>query len=1422
MNAIVKVFFVAALLTGITCQASWAADRITDLKVGYTKNPVGIDDPRPVFSWKMESDIRGTLQTAYQLTVSADEAGENIVWNSGKVASGKSVHIPYDGTALQASTRYFWNVSVWNQAGAQITSTENAYFETGLMNSGWGNAKWIKSIEDVSISDETDNLTQYSLSVDFEIVNIAAGIIFGYKDNRNFFMWQINLEKQEGRTFLRPHSWKDGGAANHADLDITNLITIQKGVTYTMRIDVDGNLAKTYINNILVDERINPRGGNYGYGLTGFRMNKSEKTSDGEEGYFDNMRFTSLDNSTVYFFEDFSNPARNPFTYGEVRNGRYYVLGSLSAPLSVQVTNDDGNNLNYDLETDLTLVNHNAGIIFNAHDKSNYYMWQINCKDNAQPMIRRHFYKNGSPSVSEALFGSVFSKEDLLNKEVHLKIEVRAKTIKTFINDQLVDTYQDATGPSVAKRMGFRAHKDANVDEIAYYDNVKITEYIGEQAVVHINEDFEGASGLFDGGERITHNGSVKLKIYSKVNETRVFDDTMDATLIFRTGFSLNGTIKSARLYSTALGVYEVYINGKRVGTPTDKGMAYDELKPGWTDYRYSLFYTTYDVTKLLQNGVNAMGANVASGWWSGEVSHGRYGRLPGAFLARLVVEYTDGTKAEIVTNPSDWKVTRDGPIRLGDIYDGETYDARREMDWSDASFDDKGWLSTAEAHYYQGRITAFVGPPVQVRHELERTPLTITRYKGSTPDGNGHGMVNVTETLTGNTSLLLKPGETVVYDLGQNMVGWVRVKLKGAAGTRVRIRFAEMLNDNGSTARVNDGPGGSLYRVILRSAKTTINYTLKGDPDGEIYAPSTTFFGFRYCDIETSADVQVESLKGEVVGSATEEGSSFVTSNESVNKLYQNTIWGQRGNFLSIPTDCPQRDERLGWTGDILAFGNAAAYNADISGFLRKWMGDMRDSQREDGAYPDVAPFNWGVGHGNSAWAEAGIVVPWVIYQMYGNTGILEENYASMEKYMNFLAAQVFDGYKYNGAGTAFGDWVSYEGTDKRYISVCFYAYAAQLMEKISRALSTQEGDSYDLKANQYNVLNGNIKAEFQTRYVYPNGSLKQRSQTAYLLALKLNLFPNEEARQNGITTLNNYITANGNKLSTGFVGTAILNQTLSESGLTNTAYNLLLQRGNPSWLYSVDQGATTIWERWNGYTKESGFHPDISMNSFNHYAYGAVAEWMYRYMAGINPNPENPGFKHILITPHPDRRTTLPQGQERITSVDATYNSYYGPVRSAWNSNGEGEIVYSLNIPANTTARVVLTGYTSKDIVKVNGMLATDAEGVLSESREGENIIIEIGSGSYTITIDTVIDSTPKAENTTGWEIFPNPVKNFLSMRGMEAVEQVKVFGLSGNLMYSQTNDRPINMAAYPSGVYLVEIGCRQGNKNWMIVKE
>ena len=1590
----------AAGLLGLQSAQALEVER---LRTEAVKNPVGIDVEKPMFSWRMDAgDERGVKQTAYEIAVFSDASCTEQVWTSGRVESDRQIDVPYEGDKLQPSTRYYWTVTVWDNKGGESTSTEKAYFETGLMGGGWNGARWIQAtdtpltseeegiqhysveadfevdnistgvifaanedqshyymwqvnfetgyarlrphvyrgdqqfatcleeidlrplidlqlhqtyhlrievdgqtaytyIDDVLVdtrtnpdggnygygnigvweygserayfdnivvtdlggetpetlisedfsdssnpftsgtitegrllvntaswykaeseSEDTD-ITRYTIETDFEIDNLSAGIIFGANEaHSHYYMWQINLEA--GYPRLRPHVWRGPNLADAtclAEIDLRPLVNVQLHQTYRLRIEVDGSVARTYIDDILVDTRDEPDGGTYGYGQIGIRQDRAlNEYSDTERAYFDNFTVTSLDGDApeVLISEDFSDDA-NPFTAGQIQDGRLFIEASYSWYVVPGTSN-----LAYDVELDFIVERDNAGIIFSGYDTNNFHMWGINIRDKATPFLRRHVKTNGSFATSDADLGAFFSKADLTNALHHLKISVRGNVVQTYIDGQLVDTYSDTSGRLVNGLVGFRAYYDRTMNETAYYDNIKVTTYNDTedtQGTVTFSEDFEGAGMAFNDGTIVVKEGSKMLCVQSTYDETCSMQTGKEKGMpLFRKAFTTKGAVKSAKIYASALGVFDLYLNGKRVGV--DGSDIYDELKPGWTDYRKEINYMTYDVTPLMREGGNVIGAQVSNGWWGGTIAHGMYGSNPTlGFIAQLRIEYEDGTVEHVVTD-TDWSSSYYGPLILGDIYNGETYDARRESDWSSPEYDASGWNFTAENTEFHGEITAFRGQTVRVRDEFRLTPKTITVYEGAKPTGTTYGEINVTRTLSGTEPLQLKAGETALVDLGQNMTGWIRFTAKGQSGTNLRVKFGEMLNDNGASDRLNDGPGGSLYTYNLRTAEATLHYTLRGAEDGETFQPSTTFFGFRYCEITTSSDVEINRLTGEFVGSDLEEHATFETSHPDVNQLYSNIRWSQRDNFLSVPTDCPQRDERLGWTGDIQVFARAATYHADTRAFLRKWLGDLRQSQREDGAYPDIAPFPNFWGFGTGGWGDAGVIVPWTVYLMTGDQAVMEECYASMTHYMDWLSLQGDGQYKYNGAGTSTGDWLSYENTDSRYVCVCHYANVAQLMSKIAGALSESPTDTYFADSLKYAELYDNIRAEWQTRYLDGNGQPAVSTQTSYLMALKFGLLP-ETSVERAREILREKIENNGYKLSTGFIGTSILNQTLSEQGMDDLAYDLLLQRENPSWLYSVDQGATTIWERWDSYTKESGFNKhEWNMNSFNHYSYGVVSEWMFRRVAGIEADEAQPGFKHFFLMPTPDERTYFPAGQERITSVKATHESGYGLIRSEWQRTDDGRVSYKATVPANSTATLYLPVLSGNDEITEGGKALEEAEGVTFKGIEDGKAVIGLESGSYEFTTEEGKSDHVEETAYKSFRIHPNPFHDMLNINCGETVRQVSVTAGNGQTVCIQNHGRSINTSAWTPGLYIVQVDTAEGRYCTKAIKE
>ena len=1357
------------VITALALLVTVVADalEVKNLRTEDYHNPIGLDVSCPRLSWELHSPRRDTRGQTYRIIVAADPGMGSIVWDSGVVEDWHSVDVPATGFTPLPRTRYYWQVTVTDNHGETATSQEKAYFETGLMAAdAWNGTQWIKATT-LPLGEEEGGprITDYEVSLTFEVQNQAAGFIFGSTDHNNFYMWQFS--NATGTARFRPHKWTNGSAATLAEKNLSGT-SFAGGNVHKLRIVVKGaSKAMTYLNGTLIDTRTGdfPYGGDLGFRQFG--------GSNPERAYFDDLVVRS--GSQVLLSENF-NASTCIFDGGQLVGGRFYAAG----PSKYFWQKRQAKQVRYDLDVDMTLINHSAAVCFGATSATTYMMWSVCTKGVAQPVLRRHAYNNDALTYSDTPLSLTMAQ--VLNHQHHLHIECDAPFIRTFIDGELVDTYEDTQGILDYGDVGFRVSAASDRDERAYFDNLLVTDYDSQgNATTRLSEDFEGESNPFFGAEVRSYGGSRQL--YMKANKgfrkrTMQADGSIiPGCPILRKAFDTEEKeILRARLYATALGIYNVYINGQRVGiTDDDGGTIQDELKPGSTDYNKTLFYTTHDVTRLLNEGTNAIGAELSTGWWSGAIAHGVFGNKDLAFRALLVITYADGTEQCIPTDLS-WQSQWNGPLRKGDIYHGETYDARFSSLWSTAGHDTSRWYQTALSNDFHGSLQAFQGGPVTVLPDFLRKPKAIHIYN-VVDTGSGFGRLDEVESYPSQHTIQLGAGQVAIYDMGQNASGWVSFKVKGPRGTHLRFRFAEMLNETGDASRGEDGPAGSVYLTNLRTAEATLYSTLSGDAEGESYHPTSTYFGFRYVEVTTSSDVALSDVVGETLTTSMDESSSFACSHPDINQLYSNVMWGERSNFLSVPTDCPQRDERLGWGADTQVFSMAGLYNADSRNFYKKWVQDMRDSQRSDGAYPLLAPYIWGDrGYGQGGWAEAGVIVPWNVYLMTGDKEVLRDNFASMKKHMDWCAAQAGDGYLYNGAGTKYGDWLAYLPTDKRYTSVCYYAYAAQLMRDISFALSESEGDQYARYAETYQQLFENIRSEWQRRYLDSDQTPTQQTQCAYLMALRYNLLPDEASVLATAKMLQAAIRSNAYTLNTGFLGTAILCQTLSDFGLNDEAYTILLQRNDPSWLYSIDQGATTMWERWNSYTKASGMG-SANMNSFNHYAYGAIADWMYRYMAGIAPDADEPGFHHFILKPFPDNRATLPYRQQRITWTDATFHSDYGPIRARWQWEDKGRFAYEVSIPANTTATLYMPCPEEYEVYE-SGTKAGQAEGVTLLRYEGDTAVLLLGSGSYAFSTAPADQTGIKATD-NGQLTIDNAVYNVAGQRIQKVQKGVNIVG-------------------------------------------
>ena len=770
--------------------------------------------------------------------------------------------------------------------------------------------------------------------------------------------------------------------------------------------------------------------------------------------------------------------------------------------------------------------------------------------------------------------------------------------------------------------------------------------------------------------------------------------------------------VTAARWMTTGLGVYELYVNGKLIG---------DEiLKPGFTHYAKTKRSFTYDITQAIstQAGAeNLLAVQVTPGWWADKIitPGGHDGMIGKKVAFRGVVELTfdDGSKQYYGSNTTDWKAGIAGPVKHAAIFDGEEYDAREVPGYENLQA-----LATPEKNTeFNGEILPSDGAEIYLRHDLALNPQKAYNWKGVTGESEtDFGKVVVTKEYQPGEEMVIAPGETLVVDFGQNCAGVPSFLFSAKAGTKLTCLPAELLNDgNGSKERGMDGPEGSCHRTNLRTPDYGMQlfYTFADKAGYVAFHPQSTFYGYRFVSITATDEVRIKQLQSIPVTSITKEMEigTITTGNDLINRLIANTVWGQRSNYLSVPTDCPQRNERLGWTADTQVFSETGTFFANTKKFFHKWMRDMRDTQHELGGFPGVAPeAQYGCLHDNSmsrlGWSDAGVIVPWVVWKQFNDKQIVDENWAAMEKLLNHLTET-----KYNHQAMAaengnyqWADWLSYEPlescggginmTDAKgktvrnpdtepywnYLCASYWAMDAGMMRDMAQATGRD--------AAKYAAIEQEAKQYLRDEFLNADGTFKtailNTMQTPALFALKNGLVEGK-AKEDMIARLRQNFADHGNCLQTGFLGTSILMATLTDNGMVDIAYELLFQRKNPSWLYSVDNGATTIWERWNSYMLDKGMGPK-GMNSFNHYAYGCVCEWIWETAAGIATALDKPGFQHIIMKPVPDKR---------LGYLKASYQSAAGLIKSEWKYEGD-QWIWDFTIPEGATASVTLPGET------------------------------------------------------------------------------------------------------------------------------
>lgn len=931
-----------------------------------------------------------------------------------------------------------------------------------------------------------------------------------------------------------------------------------------------------------------------------------------------------------------------------------------------------------------------AKFIFGAPQEDCYVFVMLDTRDSAKVMLGNALYNK--ETVQHTLNVSNIIPPADATKKHHIRLEVRGGgnyDVKVSLdgrvisqgNQTSINCMRDSIGRPQARLFSIGYRQPQGFD--AVFSNIKLLNYKWDNLVLNSDPKTYNAKG---------DDKAVLWMPSSDINAP-----------IMRKNVNVGKEVKRARLYATARGAYWFYINGQRVGD--------GYLNPGWTDFRHRIMYNTYDVTQMLRQGNNALGIELGHGWfcddfgWAGAMWGDQYGYKPSA-LAMIKVEYTDGTNETFVTD-NTWKVYNGGPLYVNNLYHGVIYDAQREVDgWKEPGFNDAAWEKVA------------ILPPPPASTEIQ-----------------GYVGLEIKNNITLTAKKMTRIGNRFIYDMGQNFAGVPRLKnMKGRKGQTITIHFAEMLypetvpeNPRAPLTREHyERNKGQMYMDNYRSAISTDYYTFRGAPEGETFEPPFTQHGYRYVSIDgLDEPLPLEDVEGIVLESVGEQISRYETSNADINQLFNNIVWGQRGNFLAVPTDCPQRDERLGWTGDANVFCRTSTYNMMTGPFFNRWFYTLRDQKSENGDVGGYYPSLGGTKEGaprsgferGCGWSDVTITVPWEMYQQYGDLGFVERHYGAMKDYMKFLESQAKD-YIYPDA-FYWGDWLAPMPTNISMLSTAYFGYDARLMREMAKALGKTDDAVY------YDKLYRNISRAF-CNYFFDSegytiegnheGTPRMDTQTSYLLPLAFLELP-EDLQQKAVKHLLEAIERSNYHLQTGFLGTPLLCNVLSNFGHNDIAYKLYTQTEYPSWLFPVKQGATTMWERWNSYTIKEGFG-EVSMNSFNHYAYGAIEEWIMSHNLGIQRDENRPGYKHILMQPKID---------DTFSFVKGGFRSVYGDIASAWEIKPSGTEI-EFTIPANTTATFTLP-VSSMDNLK----LKKGKKGVSSKSFDDGKAVYELKSGTY-----------------------------------------------------------------------------------------
>ncbi len=1311
------------------------------LKTESLKNPLGIDEENPSFSWQMKDEkTRGQYQTAYQVVVS--DGSEVAVWDSGKVYSQESYNIKYAGKKLSPSTRYSWNVTVWDKSGNPYTSTEDAWFETGLMgNNDFIDAQWISTENEVSTFDFT-----FDAEVRLKN-NDTANVLFGrnntglaqtlqwnaHPEGNNFFYWKIGRKNNVVTLYLQRRDSSTGGEvdlASSVNLTANGYLDINSVDSngFDLKVESKDGYLNTYIDTQLVSRILCPDAR-----IDGFTVNQWA----GCAAEYKNIKLTDGSGCVTYsgdLTKDTSFEGTVTTDGWKRLEKGYYLPGGSSFTAEATLRFDSS----------LSTPVRTAEMLIGAKDVSNYFIWQVKSSGN-NLLITPHYYRNAViRATTKSPYFTVDMGEDIAaNKTpVNIKIVTANGTATTYVNDKVVGTFY--LGHIAVGSVGFRSFsKSCNVE----FKDVKYT----------INGVTKTTNELFAAEEL----GSANADGYYKINGAYNVYTTLvgnnektpgGAAPMLRKEFNIDNSknIESARLYATATGVYETYINGERVGD--------SYLNPGRTRYTDRIMYQTYDVTDLVKSGNNAIGVILGRGWWRGG-NTAYEGAL--TFTGKLLVKYTDGTETVIETN-KDWSSFTDGHIRVNEIFNGEKIDYRKiPGDWSNAGYNEEEYdWSTAKT--------------------IDATSLKLTNVVAQ--DGPLTKVYKVLEPVSVNDVTTWSGANVKVYDFGQNIAGIVRITVKGNSGDTITLRHAELVNGpnaDGKPSVDRTDADGALWERGNRGAAQQDTYILSGESSGETFEASFVYHGFRYMqlsgnDKQTSLPQNLEIIKVEalVLSSELEETGTFESSNEYINKYELNSRWSMIDNYLSIPTDCPQRDERYGWLSDAQVFTRSASYLMDVNSFMSKFVTDCNDDfDSKTNLYPG-ATLQFNPTDAIGGWTDGAIVIPYRLYQQYGNKNAIIENYDNMKAYIDqtILDATrtdytpvVGDTNKYgdipgptpayidkpatDGSDNMYGDWFAYgEHTPYVITETAYIAYSTFLFSEMAKLIgNTADAEYY---ATEYEKF----RTAWNKEFVNSDGSMKcnpsvygtgtfgtgrkgssessVNTQGAYIVGLALGMF-SDDVREKAVQKLVERIETDNYAIKTGFLGVSHILPILTETGHADVAYKMMEKTDFSSILWSVVNGATTSYERWDAYTETDTTYK-YTDHSLNHYSYGSVTEWLYRYVLGIDTvtDVENDvsAFKNIVLQPTVGGTLTYANG---------SYNSIYGTIKSSWEIK-DGNPEYTFVVPANTTATLYLPKLEKSKTYYEGTVFASDSEGVTSVTSDKDGkVAYELASGTYTFTI-------------------------------------------------------------------------------------